>query len=135
MTWIVILVRTFVGLVFLVLGLNFFFHFFVMPQPENPPELAQKFAGALFTPVYGIVSYGFIIKVLEVLGAINLLSGRYSLLGIAILLPISINILLYEIFLLKQPGPGYLLVPMLLFILFGYRNAAKPVFDGTARIG
>lgn len=129
MTWAVIIVRTFVGFVYLVLGLNFFFKFFDMPTPAQP-DLAKQFTGALY-----MSGYLTAVKVFEILGAVNLLTGRYAPLGIAILLPISVNILFYEIFLLKEPGPGYLLVPMLLFVLFGYRNAVKAVFDGSARIG
>jgi len=129
MTWAVIIARTFVGLVYLVLGLDYFFHFMSMPKPEQP-ELAAKFGELLF-----VSHYLAVVKVFEILGAVNLLTGRYALLGIAILLPISVNILLFDVLLVKGFGAGYVLVPLLLFVLFGYRNAAKPVFDGTARIG
>jgi uncharacterized membrane protein YphA (DoxX/SURF4 family) len=128
MAWAVIVARSFVGLVFLVFGLNYFLAFVPIPfPPEGTPA-------ALFLGMIHSSGYLTAVKVLEILGAVNLLSGRFAPLGIAILLPIALNILFYEIFLLKGPGPGALLVPMLLFVLYGYRSTVRRVFDGTARV-
>lgn len=129
MTWAVVFVRTIVGLGFTVLGLDYFLHFLNAPQPELPP-LAMQFGMILAESKYMTV-----VKVLEILGGINLLSGRFALLGLAILIPISVNILLFDLLLVKSFGGGCILVPLLLFVLFGYRKTVKPIFDGSARIG
>jgi uncharacterized membrane protein YphA (DoxX/SURF4 family) len=127
MKWAVVGVRTFVGLVFVVFGLNGFFRFIDLPVP---PEPAYSFIGLLIRS-----NYLYAVKVLEVVGGLMLLSGRLVPLGVTLLMPVAVNILFYELFLLNQPGPGYLLVPMLAILVYGYRSHFAPVFDVRAKIG
>ncbi len=130
MKYAVIAARTLVGLVFVVFGLNAFLTFIPMEPPSDMPEAAKQFGGA-----FQASGYVYAVKVFEVLGGALLLSGRFPLLGLAMILPISLNILFFELFLMKQPGLGVVLVPLCLFILFGYRKAAAPVFAPSPPIG
>ena len=52
-----------------------------------------------------------------------------------ILTPISLNILFYEVFFLKAPGPGYALFPMCLFVVWGYRSTVAPLFTVKPPVG
>ncbi len=128
MKWVVIIVRTLVGLVYTLTGLDGFLHFLsIPPPPEGSP--AAAFMGLLVSSHY---IYG--VKVCEVLGGLMLLSGRMAPLGITLLMPVAVNILLYELFLLKQPGPGCVLVPLLLLLIWGYRRNFASVFTTSATV-
>lgn len=128
MKWVVIAVRTLVGLGFTITGLDGFLHFLTIPPPpEGTP--AATFMGLLASS-----KYIYAVKVCELLGGLMLLSGRTAPLGITLLMPVAVNILLYELFLLKQPGPGYVLVPLLAFLIWGYRRYFAPVFTTRAEV-
>jgi hypothetical protein len=128
MRWVVIAVRTLVGLGFTLTGLDGFFHFLsIPPPPEGTP--ASAFMGLLAGS-----NYFYAVKTCELAGGLMLLSGRMAPLGITLLMPVAVNILLYEVFLLRQPGPGYALVPLLAFLIWGYRRYFAPVFTTRAEV-
>lgn len=84
------------GLLFLVFGLDFFFHF-LPPQPAPPEGSAPAlFMGALYPTGY----LGFV-KVLEILGGLLVAIPLTRAAGLLILGPIIVNILAFQIFLLK----------------------------------
>ena len=64
-----------------------------------------------------------------------LLTGKLVPLGIVLLMPVAVNILLYELFLMKEPGPGYVIVPLLVFLIWGYRSYFRPLFTVDPKIG
>jgi putative oxidoreductase len=110
----------FLGLVFNLIALNFFFHFFEMPTPPagSPPAL---FLGAMIPTGY----FAFV-KVLEILGGVLVAIPRTRAMGLLVLGPIIVNILCFHIFLLKGAGlfPLPLLVASLsLFLLWTERAA------------
>src|SRR5438874_728471 len=111
MFWVVLVARVLVGLPFFVFGLDHFLHFLSMPAAPDFPDNAMKYVAALQG-----TGYMDVIKVLEVAGGALLLSGRFVPLGITLLTPVAVNILLFEIFLLHQPGPGHVFVPLLAFL-------------------
>lgn len=89
--------RLLLGLIFVVFGLNFWFHFIPLPPPrEGSP--AAAFMGAMINTGYFTVE-----KALEVLGGLLLLIGRFVNLGLAIIGPIVINIALFHIFMDASP--------------------------------
>ena len=91
--------RYLLGLIFVVFSLNFWLHFLPMPpQAEGTP--AANFSGAMWASGYLTV-----VKVLELLGGILLLSGRFVNLGLALLGPIVVNIALFHVFLAKEGYP------------------------------
>jgi putative oxidoreductase len=108
------------GLVFNVVALNFFFHFFEMPAPPagSPPAM---FLGAMIPTGY----FAFV-KVLEIMGGALVAIPRTRAIGLLALGPIIVNILCFHIFLLKGAGlfPLPLLVASLsLFLLWTERAA------------
>jgi uncharacterized membrane protein YphA (DoxX/SURF4 family) len=129
MKWVVLVARVLLGLPFFVLGLDHFLHFMSMPTPELP-ENAKQFGGVLVTS-----GYMNVVKVLEVVGGALVLSGRMTPLGLVLLTPVAVNILLFELFLAKQPGPGAVFVALCIFLVWAYRSHFAPVFTTNARIG
>lgn len=90
--------RLFLGLVFTVFGLNFFLHF--LPTPPLTPR-AGAFAGALFASGYLFP----LLKTMEVLAGLLLLSNRFVPLALAVLAPIVINIVGFHLFLAPSGLP------------------------------
>src|SRR5262249_42975537 len=76
-----------------------------------------------------------VVKVLEVVGGALVLSGRMTPLGLVLLTPVAVNILLFELLLAKQPGPGVVFVAVCVFLIWAYRSHFAPVFTTNARIG
>src|SRR5437773_4931246 len=93
------------GLIFNVVALNFFFHFFEMPAPpaDSPPAM---FLGAMIPTGY----FAFV-KVLEIVGGILVAIPRTRPIGLLTLGPIVVNILCFHIFLAK--GAGLVGLPLL----------------------
>lgn len=77
--------RTLLGLIFFVFGLNGFFHF--LPQPPLPED-AGTFLGALFASGY----FFPLLKGTEVLAGAALLSNRFVPLALTVLAPIVVQI-------------------------------------------
>jgi putative oxidoreductase len=80
--------RFFLGLIFLVFGLNGFLHFIPMPLPSG---VAGQFLGAMFVSKYLLVVSG-----LQVISGALLLINRFVPLALTILGPIIVNILLFH---------------------------------------
>jgi len=108
------------GLVLNVVALNFFFHFFQMPEPPagSPPGM---FLGAMIPTGY----FAFV-KVLEIVGGLLVAFPRTRPLGLLTLGPIVVNILCFHIFLAKGAGlfPLPLLVASLSLFLRWVNRAA-----------
>jgi putative oxidoreductase len=69
------------------------------------------------------------VKVLEIAGGLLVWSGRYTALGLVILVPIIINILCYDVFLLKGFNPVSTLALLLsLFLLWTERSKFVGLF-------
>src|SRR6266851_9820638 len=80
--------RFFLGLIFLVFGLNGFLHFIPLPPPSG---VAGQFMGALFVSHYLTLIFG-----LQVIAAVLLLANRYVPLALAVLAPVIVNILSFH---------------------------------------
>ncbi len=114
--------RLFLGLVFTVFGLNFFFHF--LPTPANTPPRAAAFAGALFGSGYLFP----LLKVTEVAAGLLLLGGRFVPLALAVLAPIVINIVCFHLFLEPSGIPLPLaILAAELYLAWTYRAAFAPM--------
>lgn len=115
--------RIVLGLIYFVFGLNFFFHFIPTPPPSG--GVADAFTGGLFQSGY----FFPMLKGIEVaLGAL-LLAGFFVPLALVILMPISINILLFHAFL--TPGNsamGIVIVLVHIYLAWSYRDYYKPLF-------
>ncbi len=116
---IVKIIATYVlALPFLVFSLNFFFNFIPMPPMG---EQAASFIGIL-------VSSGFfaVLKVIEIILSLLLIFNFRRALALILLAPISLNILMFEIFIAGSPGIGILLVILNLFLLITNYSKYKP---------
>ena len=129
MFWAVLVARVLVGLPFLVFGLQHFLNFLPVPTPELP-ENATKFAGVLVAS-----GYMNVVKVLEVVGGALVLSGRLVPLGLVIVTPVAVNIGLFDILLMGQPGLGIVLTGLCFFLVWAYRSHFASVFAVKPRIG
>lgn len=111
-----IIARVLLGLMFAVFGSNVFLHF--IPMPPLPATLAGDFSKALMQS-----HYVYVIGLLQVLGGLLLLIGRYVPLGLTLLGPVIVNILLFHIFLDPKGLAIAILVSVLaLFLLWRYRS-------------
>jgi uncharacterized membrane protein YphA (DoxX/SURF4 family) len=113
--------RILLGLIFFVFGLNFFLHF--IPQPPMPAP-AGAFAGAMFATGYIFQ----LLKVLEVISGLLLLTNRFVPLALAILAPIIVNIFFFHAVL----APGGVILPVVMVLLavylaYSYRSAYRPM--------
>jgi putative oxidoreductase len=130
MYWVTVACRTLVGLVFVVFGSNYFLEFIPMPDPSTQSEAIQDYMKAM-----GPTGILRIVKLLEIAGGLMLLSGVFALVGIAILTPISINILLFDLYVAKSPGLGIPLTVLCAVIIFGYWRNSMYVFSIYPSLG
>jgi hypothetical protein len=117
--------RVLLGLIFLVFGLNFFLHF--IPNNQQPEGKAAAFLGGLFQTGY----FFLFLKSVEVIAGLLLLMNLFVPLILIILMPISLNILLFHSF-LEPSGmalaiSGVILV-LQLFLAWGYRSQYRSLF-------
>ena len=103
-----IILRSLLGLIFVVFGLNAFLHFIPMSPPQG---LAGDFTKALF-----VSRYYHVIAVLQIAGGALCLLGKFVPLGLTLLGPVIVNILLFHIFL--QPSGLLLAVVVSVLALF-----------------
>ncbi len=114
------------AIVYLVFGLNYFLHF--IPTPPQVPGNAGTFAGLLFT-----TGFLALVKSLEVAFAILLFIPKTRALALLLIAPITVNILLFEIFMAQQAGFGIVLVLLNSIAIFQhkekYMNIVKPIVE------
>jgi putative oxidoreductase len=106
-----VIARFLLGLIFLVFGLNGFFHF--IPAPPPPSGTAGQFVGALFVSNYLVVVF-----LLQIIPAVLLLINRYVPLALTLLAPIIVNILLFHILMAPRPLALAIVVTVLWIVVF-----------------
>jgi putative oxidoreductase len=117
----VLVARVLLGLMFLVFGLNGFFHFIHMPPPTG---LAGQYFGVLFVSHYLVLVF-----LLQVASGVLLLANRYVPLALILLGPVLVNILMFHSFMAPEGLPLALVATVLWFIVFaGVRKAFAGVF-------
>jgi putative oxidoreductase len=118
--------RYLLGFIFLVFGLNGFFHFLHMPGPTG---VAAQFLGAIFASHFYVVIF-----FLHIVPAVFLLANRYVPLALTILGPIIFNIVCIHIFMIRGELPLAILVAVLwLVVAYSVRSAFSGIFrDGAA---
>ena len=88
-------------------------------MPPPPAGLAADFMKVLF-----VSHYLSAVKCFEISGALILLSGRFTPLGLTLVGPVIVNILFYDIFLDHSGLPlGIVVAALVLFLLWQKRNA------------
>lgn len=113
--------RLLFGVLWLVFGLNFFFHFLPMPPPN---EAEGAFLGAMFNTGY----FFQVVKVLEILVGAMLVTNLFVPLSLVLIAPITVNIFLVHAF-LDQSGLPVAIIMVLLNVILGlcYMDAFKPM--------
>ena len=115
--------RILLGVIFLIFSLNYWLQFIPIPsQPEG--SHGANFMGAIFATKFLTV-----VKVLELVAAVLLISGRYINLALVLIGPIIINIALFHI--LVAPGNyGLTLVICMLALitLVGRKDLLRAMF-------
>ena len=120
-----VILRSLLGLVFVVFGLNKFFHF--IPNPPLPAP-ATDFFGAMFKTGYFVP----MLATTEVIGGALLLIGVVTPFALVLLAPVIFNIFMFNLFL----APGNLPVPIVvvaleLILAWMHRGAFAPLFAGS----
>ena len=104
--------RILMGVLWLIFGTNFFFHFLPMPPPA---ESMGKVLGALFETGY----FFPFVKITEIVLGLMLVTNSFALLALIISAPITINIVLMH-GLLDPAGVGAGVLMLILNIVLGY---------------
>jgi putative oxidoreductase len=121
----VVIARILLGLVFLVFGLNNFFHF--MPNQPIPGD-AGVLADLLFR--HGWFTFH---GVLEVVAGVLLLVGRYVPVALVLLGPILVNILMFHLTLVSGILPGLICTVLEVFLIYAYWPAFEGIFTADGR--
>lgn len=122
MGWIHTGLRVLVGAAFVFFGLTHFVK--IMDVPPPPTDDAKQFGEVL-----NRTGYLTVVKVLELTGGLLLLSWRFGPLGVVVLMPVAVNVLLWDVLLAKTFGLGVVLVALLTILALGYRRHFTPFFD------
>ena len=125
---VVLVARILLGLLFFVFGLNGLLHF--LPMPPEPGD------AGLFGAIMARHGWLQLVSVLQVVGGLLLLVGRYVPLGLVMLTPIIINILLFHLLLTGGSGvaPGGIAAVLDLFLLWAYRLSFRGLFDAAPEV-
>ena len=122
-----LIARILLGLIFFVFGLNGLLHFLHMPLPTGDAGTLMSIMAA-----HGWMRF---VSVLQVIGGLLLLVGRYVPLGLVILGPILVNVLVYHM--AFDPGgiaPGLISTLLELFLLWAYRRSFRGLFDAAPEV-
>jgi putative oxidoreductase len=104
-----LIARLLLGLIFLIFGLNGFFHFIPMPPPTG---IAGQFFGAIFASHYWVIIFG-----VQVVGGLLLLLNRFVPLALVLLGPVIANIFFFHTFMAPSGFPLATVVVVLWAIL------------------
>ena len=111
------------AIIYLVFGSNFFLHFIPMPPMEGN---AGTYIGVIYST--GFLAF---VKVLEILFAVLLILKPTRALGLLLIAPISLNILLFELYIAHQPGIGILLVALNIWAIYGAKEKYMGIVAGS----
>jgi putative oxidoreductase len=113
---VTIIVRTLLGLCFVVFGLNGFLHFIPMGAPPPPDSPAGQFFAAVST-----TGYMQVVFLCQIIGGLLLLINFLPVLGLAILCPVIFNIVLFHATMAPSGMLMAIVVALLaLFLIWAY---------------
>lgn len=123
---VTIVLRSLLGLIFVVFGLNGFQHF--LPNPPMP-QGAVQFFGALAATGYMVP----LIFTTQVVGGALLLTGTMVPLALVILAPVIVNIVCFHLYLAPSGLPVAIVVAAIAaFLAWQHRAAFAPLFGSGA---
>ena len=119
---LVTVLRILLAVILIVFGSNKFFNFIPAPPMEGPPA---EFMGALFQTGY----FFPMLAIVETLAGLLLLFNKWIRFALVMLVPVSVNILLFHIFLAPSSiGPGALLAVLNGLLIYSGWKHYKPLF-------
>ncbi|MBB6112198.1 hypothetical protein [Mucilaginibacter lappiensis] len=121
----VIIGRSLLGLIYVLFGLSFFFHFIKIPAM---PLAGREFQGALLKSGY----FFQFLKITEITCGAFLLINRYTAFFLVIISPVTLNIFLFHVF-LSPPGLTFVIMMLAinLFLGYAYRKYYHSVFTSV----
>ena len=115
--------RVLLGFLYLVFGLDYFFHF--IPYQPHHTGNAAAFKNGLKAAGYFYPMQ----KIIQVAGGISLLINRYAPFSAVVLFPISLNVFLFHTILVPSGWlMGVFLIVPNLFLGYAYRNYYRGMF-------
>ena len=125
----ILIARILLGLMFLIFGANVLFPF--LPMHPQPPSDAATFSTILMAH-----KYMAFVGLIQVIGGLLLLVGRYVPLGLTLLAPVIVNILLFHVLLAGGHGiaPGFLAMLLEIFLIWAYRLSFRGLFDAAPEV-
>lgn len=119
--------RILLGLLFVIFGADHWLNF--IPKPDMGDGVAKQFFTILAT-----THYLDFVKFCEVLGGLLVLSGRFTPLGLAILIPVTVNILATTTLVAPMINPpGMVALALEIFLIYVHWDRVKGVFVETKK--
>lgn len=116
------IVRILLGIILIVFGVNKMYSFIPLPQP---PQAAADFMSSLADTGYILT----VVAIFEILIGLMLIFRIWVPFALLLLVPISVNILLFHIFLdIPAIGTALLVVVLNAILLYKHRVKYKPLF-------
>jgi putative oxidoreductase len=118
-----IIVRILLGLLYAFFAAVVLFHINLGEQPE-PTGTAKTFMEGMMASVYLLP----LIKITELICGLALITGLFAPLATVIIFPVSLNILLFHIFVAPDAiAMAVFIVLANLFLAYAYRDKYKPM--------
>ena len=112
--------RFLAGMTFITFGVNYWANFLPMPTLSGP---AAAFIGALYS-----TGYLTVIKALEIIAGTLLLSRRMTPHALLVLVPITVNIVLFDTLLVRQFNPAGAFVALMIGItVYQHRHLCEVI--------
>ena len=128
--YVILASRLVLGGILLVFGLNKFFWF--MPEFELPTDAIVFWEGL------AISKYMFpLVGLVEIVAGVALLTNRFVALGLVLMAPVTVNFILFHLFLDLSPNiaAGVLVLILQLYLMFAYIEAYRPLLQSGASKG
>ncbi len=124
-----IISRVLLGAIYLLFGLDYFFHF-IPYQPAHTGNVAAFKAGLM-----GVGYFYPMIKSIQIVGGISLLLNQYAPFFAVVVFPISVNVFLFHTILVPSGWfMGVLLIVPNLFLGYAYRKYYSGMFVRKAEV-
>ena len=125
---VILVARILLGLVFVFFGANLILHFLHAPMPTGDAgQLSEIMDRSKWMTFIGLV---------QLVGGILLIVGRYVPLGLALLAPVIVNILLFHFLLLGGVGvaPGLVVTVLEVFLIWAYRGYFRTLLGSAHEV-
>jgi putative oxidoreductase len=123
MKYVTTICRILLGFIYLVFGLDYFFHF-IPYEPNHTGKVAAFKSGLM-----GVGYFYPMIKSIQIAGGLSLLINQYAPFFAVVLFPISLNVLLFHTILVPSGWlMGVLLIATNLFLGYAYRKYYSGMF-------